>query len=175
MERGFTLIEFLVVIMVIAILSAVLFMGRGAEEKRLALQVTAFKLSQDFREAQEMAMGAGETDCGGGNYTYSFGLHFYLQDYPNSYILFADCKDKDNRDFDKNGDKVLREVFLNKDIIICALSENKLNVVFSPPEPVSYINKKDTSTEAVVTLCLKSNPGRQMQVKVNTVGKIEVQ
>ena len=84
---GFTLLEITVVIAITSILATIFVIGYRGNEKQFALQRSAFRLSQDLRTAQEMAM-AGER-FNGAFPTGGYGLYF-AQD-SNSYILFADC------------------------------------------------------------------------------------
>lgn len=170
MKKGFTIIELLVVIAIIGILSSVLFLGKTDIEKKLALQRSAFQLAQDLREVQGMTMGAAEENCGIEK-TYSFGIYFDLTK-PTSYLLFADC----NADQTYNGnDKVLREVNLEKGVQIQSISpsiSNTLNIVFSPPDPITYINVIDWAIEGIITFSLESNT---KQVKINSAGRIEIE
>lgn len=168
MKKGFTLIELVVVIAIMAIISAILFAGKQREEKRWALQFSAYELAQNFREMQEMAMGAGEIQCGG-VYTYSFGIHFLESD---SYSLYADCNDNNIKD---EADVFLRTARFRKEVKICSLSLSPLDIVFTPPEPQSFINNEPIDQEGIITLCLKDDETETKIVKVNTVGKIEIE
>lgn len=169
-QEGVTLIEMLVVLSIIAILSAVLFIGKSVEEAKIALQMAAYNLNQDFRELQEMAMGAGEVDCGGDK-THRFGIQL-KKSVADSYILFADCDNDHERD---DSDQDLKKVKLEKRVQICDLSEDTLNVVFVPPDPTVYINEESIGQEGVVTLCLKDSPAQQKKVKINSVGRVEIE
>lgn len=169
-QKGISMLELLVTIAVIMILSSILFLGRNIEQKKLFLQIAGLTLAQDMREAQEMAMGAGEADCDGVK-TYSFGVYFE-EATPGSYIIFADCNDNQQKDID---DELVREVVFKTAIAICELGPSPLNIVFAPPEPIVYINGIEVGEEGVVTLCLKAEPTVQQKVKVNNVGMIEIQ
>jgi len=168
MKKGFTLIELIVVIAIMAIISAILFAGKQREEKRWALQFSAFELAQNFREMQEMAMGAGEVECGG-VYTYSFGINFSETE---TYLLYADCNDNNVKD---ENDVFLRTVKFRKGVKVCSLSANPLDIVFIPPEPTSFVNNDPIDQEGIITLCLKDDETETKIVKVNTVGKIEIE
>ncbi|MDI6883129.1 MAG: prepilin-type N-terminal cleavage/methylation domain-containing protein [Patescibacteria group bacterium] len=171
MKKGFTLIELLVTMAVIAILSSVLFLGRTGQEEKLALQRSAFQLVQHLREVQEMAMAGQEASCNGSK-TYTFGLYFHKIQYPNSYLLFADCNGNQRRD---GSDKILKELKLEKGVKVYDLSPSPLNLAFSPPDPVTYIERKNWGEEAVITLSLQSSESQQKKVKINTAGRIEIE
>ena len=176
MSKGLTLIELLVVTTIIGILSSVLFLGSRGEEKKLALQRSAFQLIQDLREVQGMTMGAEEIGCNGGG-TYSFGINFDTT--LTSYYLFADCPTTDQK-YNKNNDKLLREVKLEKEVEINnlkiqELSTSTLDIVFFPPDPTTHINQIEWGTEGVITLSLKSDPSQQKTVKINSAGRIEIE
>lgn len=167
MDKGFTLIELIVVFSIIAVLSAIIFSGNALEQRKLALQRASFELIQNVREIQEMAMAAQEFDCNS-QITHSFGLYFNLG---TSYQLFADCNSNRTKD---SFDLVIREVNLENSIEISDLSPSPLNVVFRPPDPVTYINGMSQGTEAEITFSLISDPGSEKKVKINTVGRTEI-
>jgi prepilin-type N-terminal cleavage/methylation domain-containing protein len=170
-SRGFTLIELIVVIFIIGLLSSVLFLGRTKGEERLALQRVAYQLAQDLREVQEMAMGAGEVNCGG-EISSSFGVNFNLNRSSTSYLLFGDC-DSD-RVYNQDNDILLRQVELEENVQIQNLSPspNVLNIVFVPPDPIIFINEENWNKEGVVTFSLNSSIKR---VKINSAGRIEIE
>ena len=170
MGQGVSMIELLVTITVMLILSAILFLGRSIEKKELFLQIAGLTLAQDMREAQEMAMGAGEADCNGSK-VYSFGVYFEMAS-PNSYVIFADCNNDQQKD---TNDQLVREIVLKTEIEICGLSSSSLHIVFAPPEPIVYINGIEVGVEGTITLCLKDDSGVQQKVKVNSVGMIEIE
>ncbi|MBZ9572785.1 type II secretion system protein [Patescibacteria group bacterium] len=171
MNKGFTLIELIVVMSIIAILSSILFLGTRTEEKKLALQRSAYVLTQDLREVQEMAMGAGEVDCNGSNAN-SFGIHF-KSGWEGYYILFADCNDNQNWD-GSDKDNLIRKVDLEKGVEISDLAPaSSFSVVFDPPDPITYINQKDWGEEAEITLQFDS--GDTKKIKINSVGRIEIE
>ncbi len=167
MNQGLTLIELLVVIAIIAILSSVLFLGKSGEEQKLVLERSTYQLAQNLREAQEMAMGAEEKDCDGTK-TYNFGIYFEVAS--TAYYLFADCNN--DKIYNSLNDKLLKEIELEKGVQIQSLlPSSPLSVVFSPPDPICYINGEGWGSEGIVTLSFETN---MRQVKINSAGRIEI-
>lgn len=170
-DKGFTLIELLVTMVIIGILSSILFLGRGAEEKRLALGRSIFQLSQNIREVQGLAMGSQEESCPSGTAA-GFGIYFHRVSFPESYLLFVDCNDNQHKD---GSDVILREVKLEKGVQIQDLYSSPLNIVFAPPEPTTFINGVESGAEGMITISLKSDSSKQKVLRVNTAGRINVE
>ena len=135
MNKGFTMIEFLVVISIIGILSSVLFFNWRFGEATFALQSSAYRLAQDIREMQEMTMEAREGDCPEEGVTgSSFGVQF-KKSWSNYYKLSVDCND--NQVFETN-DGVLREVYFEKGVEIYTLAPAAaFSIIFVPPDPTN--------------------------------------
>jgi len=171
-NKGFTLIELLVTIIIIGILSSILFLGSRTEEKKLALMRAAYVLTQDLREIQEMAMGAGEVSCNGDT-THSFGVYFHRVILPDSYLIFADCNDNQHKE-DK---EVLREVKLGEGLRIqhVAPPPVALNIVFVPPDPMVYINGVESGAEGTISIWLESDPTKSKTIRINSAGRIEME
>lgn len=170
MNKGFTLIEFLVVVSIIGILSSALFFNWRSGEATFALQNSAYKLAQNIREIQEMAMESKEIDCNGDTGS-SFGVQF-KSSWLTYYLLFVDCND--NYVYDVN-DKILRTVNFEKGVEISTLSPvDSFSVLFVPPDPITYINDKTSGIEGVVTIRLSSYPSKQKIITINSSGMIKI-
>ncbi len=171
-NKGFTLIELLVTMVIIGILSSILFLGSRAEEKKLVLMRAAYVLTQDLREIQEMAMGAGEVSCNG-DVTHSFGVYFHRVTLPDSYLIFADCNDNQH----KESKEVLREVKLGEGLRIQHIAPPPvaLNIVFVPPDPMVYINGVESGAEGTISIWLEADPTRTKTIKINSAGRIEME
>lgn len=169
MKKGVTMIELLVTMTMIAIISSVVFASRGSMEDKLALQRAAYQLSHSFREAAEMSMGSFEGSCGVKDIC-GFGLYFNTSDYG----FFIDCAPScSTSNHIKDGQDIeLRRVPLEGNIEIATTSPNSLNVLFSPPDPIVYINGTEWNREGIVTLELDSET---RNVRINSAGKIEIE
>ena len=170
MNKGFTMIELIVVMSIVGILSSALFFNWRSGEATFALQNSAYKLAQNIREMQEMAMEAKEIDCNG--YTgSSFGVQF-KSSWPTYYLLFVDCNDNQVQDAN---DKIFPTVNLEKGVKISTLSPvDSFSVLFVPPDPITYINDKTSGIEGVITICLYSYPSKQKIITINTSGMIKI-
>jgi len=169
-NQGFTLLEFIIIMGLISFLSAVLLVSSQQQEKRLALKRSTFKLFQDLREIQGRAMSGQAINCGSSN-TYSFGFYFNN----DSYIIFADCNNNQQKD---SSDEIIREVEMENGVEIYTTNPSPLTIVFSPPDPVTYINGSSAKQDAKITIALSSNPAdanNQKKIKINTAGMVEIE
>jgi prepilin-type N-terminal cleavage/methylation domain-containing protein len=82
-QAGFTLVEMLVVIGIIAVLFALSAVNLGASQSSTSVATTTDTLLSDLRSQQLLAMSGGE---GSANAQQPQGVYFQ----PNSYTLFAD-------------------------------------------------------------------------------------
>ncbi len=85
-ERGFTLIEMLVVLAIIAVISAIAVTGQSTFNQSLLLTNTAYTVAFSAREAQSFGLSSRKF---GSVQNPGYGLHFDRA-LPGSYILFAD-------------------------------------------------------------------------------------
>jgi prepilin-type N-terminal cleavage/methylation domain-containing protein len=148
MNKGFTMVEFLVVVFIIGILSSVLFFNWRSGEERFALQNSAYKLAQNIREMQEMAMSAkicAEAIPPGvppryGIYMHAVGSSFYR--------LFADMDNNGMVNYLNPSPDILLSrinyedgVYLHSiDLIGCSpTGPEKIHLTFKPPDPITEI------------------------------------
>jgi prepilin-type N-terminal cleavage/methylation domain-containing protein len=165
-SRGFTLVELLVVIGIIAVISAIVFANYRQGERQFSLQRSSYSLVQDIRSAQNMAMGARSV---GGTVPEGYGVYFNSS-LPDQYILFADNGDG----LYGAGDTDIDTLYLETGITITNLSTGgTLTVVFSPPDPRVSISGNEGITSASITINYDGGPAKI--VSVNKVGLIEIQ
>lgn len=171
-NSGLSLIELLVTISMIAIISSVVFSSRGSIEQELSLQRAAYKMNQDLREVQEMSMGSGQGNCGIRNIC-GYGIYFEN----TSYSFFTDCAvdcDASNHIKDTSApfyDVDILQISLEKDVQITNTTPNNLSIVFSPPDPIIYINGVEWNREATITFT--SDAGTR-DVSINSAGRVEL-
>lgn len=166
-NKGFILVELLVVVSLIVLLSAAVFVDFKKGEKNLILQRNAYKLAQDIKKAQEMTMSAKQGYCGNG-----FGIHF-----DNSlgyYVLFADCDDDKYWDGDPPDDEV-ETIYLDETVEITDLKPaTDFSVFFVPPDPVTWINNFSSGQIAKIEISCKEDASITRTVIVNNAGRIEI-
>lgn len=168
MNRGFSLVEFLIVLAMIGILSLVIIPSYQDAKQQLALQRSASNLAQDIRRVQEMATSAQEySDCVSG-FEYEYAIYLKESE-PTSYKLFANCDNNDT--YDSGNDIDIETIELEKGITISALSSGTLVIIFESPDPTIVINP---SAVTIATITLINNNGQSKDIKVNKVGLVDI-
>lgn len=179
---GFTLIELSIVVSIILILSTVVLANYSAGQKELALSRSIYKLAQDLRIAQELAMSTKDFGSPPSPPKGGYGIKFNVSE-PNHYILFADCDADKNYDISGSAGQCfnadvaggypekLEDISIEKNVKIYSLSAgNNLIITFTSPNPDVYFNP-DSS---LVIITLSAN-GKQKSVKVNKAGLIDIE
>jgi prepilin-type N-terminal cleavage/methylation domain-containing protein len=181
-NTGFTLIEVLIVVTIIAVLSAIILINYQEGQAHLALQRSTHILAQDIRRVQEMAMRAEDfqgTVARGG-----FGIR--VESGTSTYILFADCNA--NQVFNATGTATncnlatsvnpfpeqleIRE--LEKNINIVSVSPNPSTIVFIPPDPGTRINAGVATSTTIRLEVIVGGITTHREVIINNVGLIEI-
>ncbi len=170
--KGFTLIELIVVITVIAILTIIILPDHKIGGQGFALQRSGYELAQNIRRAQEMAMSAKKFHG-----VVPFGYGIYLEAGSTSYILYADVSPGDQRW--GAGDSIVERIELETGIKIQSVSPPRLSINFSPPRPKTRISgiisigivDKDKAT---ITLAVIADPLRTKIIRVNRAGLVSI-
>jgi len=163
-KNAFTLIEFAVVIAIIAIITVLILANYQGGEKKYSLEGATQELITHLRRAQNMAL-AGVIDGGivpaGG-----YGLHLDTNT-PDSYILFAD----NDEDATYDSGEAIETIKLSSKIRLSALSPSSpLDIVFIPPDPQTKIN--GATNPAAITI-QEQDTGNTQSVTVSSQGVIE--
>lgn len=185
MNKAFTIIELLVVALIMAIFTSILFVDYGDNGKIFALDRAAQKMTQDIRKAQEMAMSGLPGDAT----TRGYGVYFDAAGANNLYKIY---RNNDpvvlGSDMPYGGSDTIKETInLETGIKICngnvkdkdissgvESTPTNISISFLPPDPINYIGTNYTGHEASITLCIIGSESTTRTVKVNNAGKIEV-
>jgi len=168
---GFTLIELLVSIFIIGLISGVFMVNYHNTNKRSELKVTIQKLASDIRLAQNYSLGS-KTYDGVNTPKGGWGLHFDLSS-PSNYIIFAD-KNTPNGNKTYDAGEAVETRTLPAGVTINSLSPaNAVDIVFFPPDPITYVNGSNAATARVVLK--ESMNNSTAAVTVNFFGLIDVE
>jgi prepilin-type N-terminal cleavage/methylation domain-containing protein len=171
-KKGFTLVEVLTSIFIIAILSAVILVNYRQSNRQYALLRSANKLAQDIRRAQQMAMTTKE--YGGSIPPGGYGIYINTGD--TSYILYADNNPADppgGNEIYEPGDFVTETINFESGVSVQSVNPSPLSVNFKPPDPTTKIsNGASEMNEGVITLTLQS---KTKTIKVNKSGLVWVE
>lgn len=159
MNKGFTLIELLVVVSIISLMSILVLPNLGTGEKQFSIVTSAYKLAQDFRRVQEMAMSSAEFNgvipLGG------YGIN--IVDGAKYYVLFADL-DQDR--YCDSGEKIGSDIYLDGGTIF----QTSATIIFTPPDPTIYGVPKSIILNNLTAAGLSAKT-----VKINRVGLISIE
>jgi len=178
MNKAFTLVETLVVIVIIVILSLIILPNYNSMRQQLVFQRSAFKLAQDIRTVQEMAMSAkefeGEIPEGG------YGM--YLRKVPSpqiSYVLYVDKNNNHKYDSGAGSGETIEEISLENGIKILSLSGNHSNIIFTPPDPTVFFTDADGIDlgldQVSIVFSLISDETKTKTISVNKAGLVNIE
>ena len=164
MDRGFTLVEMMMVITISAVLMAmVIFYGRGGE-KQIILLTEQAKLVNTILRSKSLAIqtfNQSRRPCG-------YGVHFI----PNGYVLFKDlaedCSLSDKRY--SGPDEDVENIILNNAVKF--LLPPLLDILFIPPDPIVILIP--SQPEAVLTIATLDEAS-SLKVKVTEAGQVTFQ
>lgn len=180
-RRGFTIVELLVVMSIIAILSVVVFSGWKQGEHTLSLERTAHQFAQDISKVRELAMRAEYQECESGGSIRGYGVHVFNRNDSVSekdYILFVKCSSgssynsKQDVSVIPDGEKYLPYPMY--------ISNNQsVTITFFPPDPsVDFHPSGGGLSEDLRTIVLgmQGQDGTELtkNVSVHASGLIEV-
>lgn len=179
-KQGFTMIELIVSITIIALVTGLFLANYSSANRRTDLTMTAQKMVADIRLAQSYALGlarygnSGSLNIPDGGW----GVHFDLQNYGNNrYNIFAD---DDANTLYGSGEADERFgaqiIYLPTNIIIYSISiGNKADLTFLPPDPKTTINNGIVNTNTSVDIVLRDvKTSTNKTVRINFLGLVEV-
>jgi prepilin-type N-terminal cleavage/methylation domain-containing protein len=169
-NRGFTIIELLVVTSIIVIMTVLTMSNYKFGDDKLAIKRSAYRVVQTLRMAQEYAISSKAT---GGVVPAGYGVYFNLHT-PATCILFADL----NNDQAYSGVAEKVEVISFEDqIALQALSPmdstSSLAIVFIPPDP-STVFTPDAGTALISLYNIAIEGTLYENIMVNKAGLIYI-
>lgn len=162
-KKGFTLLEVMTSIIIIAIFSALAFLINQQTNRQYDLLKSASKLAQDIRIVQQMAITTRPYTCGVGWKLKGYGV--FLATNNNFYQLKARCESTvtpgSYTDYNFGV-----QIFFEKNITISNLTASPLQIFFYSPDPTVDLGGLDSATITV------SGPSGTRNVRVNKFGLI---
>jgi len=167
LEKGFTIIEMLVVMFIIVIITTLILTNYRSGQKMYALKQASQQVVSDLRRAQNMSMSGKKNTA---ETIYDYGVHF--EGDASYYILFAD-KQANSQRYNSGSDAQVERINLRNQIKIKAVSPSSsgLDIVFEPPNPKTYINK-NASGPATIILQSGSDSSLTKTITITAVGLI---
>lgn len=193
-NRGFTLIELVVVLAVISTVTTIALSSQSTFNKTLVLANTAYDVALTLHTAENFGISSRALP---GISNVRYGVHFQ-KGAPGSFILFADtsprvnlsCTRPDCRPGDylySSNDTLVQTYTLGNDIVVsdfCAFSDRprcvstgdlySLDIVFGRPNPDAFIRTNGSSYTSYTSACLavSSNKGGSRFISVAASGQI---
>lgn len=177
-SRGFTLIEMVVVMGVIAVVSGVILVNNGRFGGQVLLQNLAYDIALSIRQAQVYGIAVQRFN---NEYAAAYGMHFSISS-PDIYLLFADVTTV-NGVYDGTSERVQSST-ITSNYGITALRINgcsgtvvsNLDILFKRPDPDAFISAPPLSglqQSACITVSSPRGDTKNVIVEVN--GQIAVQ
>jgi type II secretory pathway pseudopilin PulG len=167
-NRGFTMIEMLVVFFIMILLSSVLILYSRTGENQIILFKEQARIISILNRAKSLStqmFSEPQPAC-------AFGVNFSLNG--NTFLIFRDsapdCRNSDNI-YSETGE-LFEKYQLDPKIKFGGLTLT--NVIFIPPNPTTLIDDGSNKTEATITL-QTLDAGASLKVKINNAGQITTQ
>lgn len=178
-KGGFSLIEFLVSISIVAIISTVVLVNHNKFQSTTLLSNLAYDIGLSIRQAQVFGTGVRTFND---DFDFAYGLVFNRTT-PNSYIIFAD---RDNgMDYDTN-ERVETYTLADGYIISnlcgidaggenCFLESTEVLIMFERPNPNALFVVSEGGSYSSMKIEIQSPLGDTRHVTVHTVGQIAIE
>ena len=174
---GFTLIEMLISLTIIAFISTIFIVNYHSANKRSQLNMFKQKLASDIRLVLNNSLGA-VAYGGPPAVSVGWGIHFQLNDNTH-YTIFADIDN--NKKYDIGGNETVETISLPEGLEFNSLSYNSISflpimpmdIVFYPPDPIIYFNET-TFPLATIELGFDDIGSPDAQITINPFGLVEI-
>ena len=169
-NKGFTLIEILIALAVIAVIFTLIIIDYRPYKKELALRQSAQALGSSIRTVQNMAL---STSVREQKPIYGYGLE--ISEGSSSYIIFVDCDGSyqysppPSTPCDGKSE-IVESISLEKGVKILSIGPKppltpNITILFTSPYALTTIS--GGSESAVITLSLEDDPSKTGQVSVS--------
>jgi prepilin-type N-terminal cleavage/methylation domain-containing protein len=203
-ERGVTLVEIAVVIFIIAIFSSILIANFPAIQRQFALSRATYKLAQDLRKTEDLALsGVSIKDAQGEQIPVKgYGIFIDLNN-STKYVVYANVGAGDQKyvgftnnpvfcskeesilqdcvldviDLSKeNIDLKIKSIFKKEGDYISSIAGDGVSINFRPPNPNTDItdNNDNIYTSVGIVLGLNSDNSSQREIWINKSGLVDV-
>jgi len=182
-EKGFTLVEMLVVLAVMAVLSAVVIANFPQVRLQFALSRSAYEFAQTIRKAQNLAISSVEYKDNNGVTRQISGYGVFVDTGSflgnKKYIIYADTY-PGNQQYD-GLDYIVETVDLaanEQGVVVKEVHHTPgkgASINFTPPNPVTTLTQLNAGESSVeVVFALESNLNQTKTVFINQSGLVEV-
>ena len=177
------MVELMVVVAVITMVSLMILPNYREATDQFALERSANKLSQDIRQAAEMAMSLRELPDDRTVPKGGYGIFFDIGS-PLEYKLYADIDGNEyfNSGVDREieGIPLERKVYIKEIEIDGSITINAGSVNFKPPSPRVKITQINPPPEGVknrmrITLSLENDPNKERTIRVEKSGLVDLE
>src|SRR3989344_5639425 len=181
LQAGFTLIEMLVGIAVMAIVTGVMLANNGRFGGQVLLQNLAYDIALTLRHAQVYGISVLRFEDTA-SYAPGYGIHFLTSGPGNIFILFGDRDNSKTYSSDEaveGKDYTIRSGYRISELRVfvdgtARPNVSQLDVVFSRPEPDAYI-RSGSDVYDMACIAVTSPKGDVRYVVVQLNGQISVQ
>ncbi len=180
-KRGFTLVEILIVVTMIAIISAIVWLNHNRLDRQLGFERSVSAVAQEIRGALEMTLAASFDENEGTEFKGGYGVFFPEEE--SYYIVFADREN--TKTYNEPLDKIKRVDFegpkhLEKTKITnvsfnegCNPPPTHYSVLFLSPDPEIFIGGENKCSHMEITIEHEDLLEKVGKVIVNRGGLIE--
>lgn len=189
-NKGFTLVEMLVVIAIVAIITTIVLVKNQGFHNSTILKALAFDVALSIREAQSSGLSVRETGIGTGDFETAHGIRFgtdygsCTQD-PTVYFSGADTSDDNTIDVGEIEDTfTLKEGYKISRICgnttaatsqSCSTDTCLLSITFDRPNPDATIYRPAGEYWVYAEVHLESPAGEEQIIVVRDTGQISIE
>lgn len=140
MNKGFTIVELIVVISIISILSTIMLVDYGRGRTVIKKQQSVQTFVQAVRSAQNKALGGEVVNCTDSPCKYGV----YVEDDSPTVLIFGDGTNgfTSNNAYDA-GEEIIETYNMEEGILVARINPGggpKMNILFEPPDPTVSFN-----------------------------------